>query len=272
VITARALGILEEIVMNPDHGGAKGLSEKVGEGKFAIQNAISELRSAGLVETITHRMANGRTVSILRPTEDGNQVLVTRFHTMQRQLNSYLYIDTYSINNKPNSESSSREEENVEYYDSEEERSEAKRKFRERQVAEKAEAHEKRTSERMQVRDSKTPVDWSTTDSTFEFANQMHELWHVQPWKVTRSRFRFALSDKRAEYGTDGEMEQKMMKIYFSALKHDTKMTDPEIIWKRFIVQFGNLLEEAKRQSVTLEDVEVVREKAKIRNRGLMDV
>ena len=264
MITARAIGILEEIVLDPSHGGAKGLSEKLGEGKFAIQNAISELRDAGLVETITQRMANGRTVSTLRPTDAGHQVLVTRFHNMQSQLNSQLNLiaDLFILkNSKPNSEQGSREV-TMEYYESEDERLEAQRKFREKQHEKKLEAHETRRQTRMSRRSPLNAAGWSSTDSTFEFAEQMHALWHIQPWQVTRSRFRYALDAKRKEFNTDGAIELEMMKLYFSQIKHDTKLSDPEMVWKRFIVNFPALLIEVQRSMVTPAQVEVIKERA----------
>jgi hypothetical protein len=81
-------------------------------------------------------------------------------------------------------------------------------------------------------------------------------MWHVEPWKVTRSRFRFALNDKRNEYGTDGSDERLMMEKFFSKLKHDTRVNNPELIWKKFIIEFGDLLTQVNRDSVTPEQFE----------------
>ena len=261
MITARGIGVLEEIAMRPSHGGAPGLSQIFGEGREAIQNTITLLKKEGLLETITNRMGNGKTVSTLRITQAGYQLLETRIHTLQSQLNSsYIHI-TNSISSKPNSERGSREV-NVEYFESEDDRLEAQRKWREKKHAEKMEVHESRRQEKMLRRNPANASGWSPTDSAFEFAEQMHNLWHIQPWQVTRSRFRYALADKRKEYNTDGALELQMMALFFSQIKHDTKLNDPEIVWKRFILQFHNLLTEVQRSRVTPEKMEAIKEKS----------
>jgi len=91
----------------------------------------------------------------------------------------------------------------------------------------------------------------------------MHELWHVKPWSVTTSRFRIALADARSTYDTTGDVEKVMIDLYFKQIKHDTKINDPEIIWKRFIMQFNGLKIQAKRIMVTPEDMEREKELAR---------
>ena len=150
----------------------------------------------------------------------------------------------------------------MEYFESEDERLEAQRKWRKKKHAEKMEAHESRRQTRMLKRNPLNAISWSPTDSSFEFAEQMHDLWHIQPWQVTRSRFRYALDAKRKEFNTDGAIELQMMKLFFSQIKHDTKLADPEIVWKRFIVQFHNLLAEVNRSTVTPEKMEAIKEKS----------
>lgn len=150
----------------------------------------------------------------------------------------------------------------MEYFESEDERLEAQRKWREKKHAEKMKAHETRRQEKMLKRNPLNAISWSPTDSSFEFAEQMHDLWHIQPWQVTRSRFRYALDAKRKEFNTNGAIELQMMKLFFSQIKHDTKISDPEIVWKRFIVQFHNLLAEVNRSTVTPEKMEAIKEKS----------
>jgi hypothetical protein len=150
----------------------------------------------------------------------------------------------------------------MEYFETEEDRLEAQRKWREKKHAEKMEAHESRRQVKMLRRNPLNAISWSPTDSSFEFAEQMHDLWHIQPWQVTRSRFRYALDAKRKEFNTNGAIELQMMKLFFSQIKHDTKISDPEIVWKRFIVQFHNLLAEVNRSTVTPEKMEAIKEKS----------
>lgn len=143
-----------------------------------------------------------------------------------------------------------------------EEREEAMRKDRARKHQAKMDFYDKRHKARMQRRDPKNAEGWTTTDSCFEFAEQMHQLWHVLPWKVTRSRFVFALDNKRSEYNTTGDVELKMMKIFFDKIKHDKKINDPEKIWKRFIVEFPMLLLQVQRENATPDQIEEERERS----------
>jgi hypothetical protein len=149
----------------------------------------------------------------------------------------------------------------MEYYESEDERLEAKRKWEDKQHKEKMESYEVKRQTRMARRSPTNAAGWTSTDSAFEFAEQMHNIWHIKPWQVTRSRFRFALAEKRKEYNTNGTIERVMMGIFFSTIQHDTKLDDPEIIWKKFIVGFGNLFKLANQSIVTPEDIAEERDK-----------
>lgn len=262
MITARALGVYVYLQATGANISAEGLSSVFPEGREAIATTLRELRDAGLIETKKARI-NGRIMTVSQLVETDYWAPETRVLSQQSQLNSYKSLIAYSYISKPNSEQGSREAHMSEYYYDEDERLEAQRKFREKQHAEKVGAHEDRRQQRMVKRSQSNAVSWSSTDSAFEFAEQMHSLWHIKPWQVTRSRFRYALDAKRKEFNTDGSIELEMMKLFFSQIKHETKLIDPEIVWKRFIVQFHNLLTEVQRSKVTTEEIEVIKEKAK---------
>ena len=239
------------------HISADSLSRTFPEGRKVFLSALKELRDTGLIET-KRAVINGKYVTYSQLTDGSPE---TELLSQQSQQNSYKSLIAYSFISKPNSEQSSREV-NVEYFESEDERLEAQRKWREKKHAEKMEVHESRRQEKMLRRNPANASGWSPTDSAFEFAEQMHNLWHIQPWQVTRSRFRYALADKRKEYNTDGALELQMMALFFSQIKHDTKLSDPEIVWKKFILQFHNLLTEVQRSMVTPEKMEAIKEKS----------
>lgn len=260
--------------MNPLHGGAKGLSARLGEGRDAIQAAISDLKRAGYLEVVTNKMSNGKIASTLKVTDTGNQFLKTRIHILQSKLNPndnlLLDINTDLLNHKQNSTAGAvRDGKNMEWddfapmYVDPEDRDKFREKHRAKKHEEKIKQHERITEERMLRRDESNRVNWTPTDMAFEFGHRMKLLWRVAPWEVTRSRFRFALDSKRSEYNTTGDIECQMMDIFFDKLKHDTKLNDPEIIWKKFIVEFGSLLIQVKRQSATPEQLEEERERSK---------
>lgn len=265
MITARAIGVLEEIALNPNHGAAIGLSKTLGEGRDAIQNAITELRELGYVETVSY----GRGLKILSITHAGFQFLENRTSLLQYVLNSNINIyANLAIKQTESTREPSEDFTNViqigrtvDFY--EEDIAEERRKDQIRKHKEKVEMKQKRhDDQRMQRRDPNNTSAWSPTDIGFEFAERVFNLMHIKPWQVTRSRFIFALADKRKEYGTNGEIEKVMIDLYFMQISHDKSLTDPEIVWKRFILQFGNLLVEAKRHMVTPEDMAIEKELA----------
>ena len=257
MITARALGVYVYLQATGANISAESLSRTFPEGRKVFLSALKELRDAGLIET-KRAVINGKYVTYSQLIDGSPE---TELLSQQSQLNSYKSLIAYSYISKPNSEQGSREVK-MEYFESEDERLEAQRKWREKKHAEKMEAHESRRQTRMLKRNPLNAISWSPTDSSFEFAEQMHDLWHIQPWQVTRSRFRYALDAKRKEFNTDGAIELQMMKLFFSQIKHDTKLADPEIVWKRFIVQFHNLLAEVNRSTVTPEKMEAIKEKS----------
>lgn len=259
MITARALGVYIYLKSTGAQISAEGLASTFPEGREAMATCLKELREAGLLETKKVHI-NGRIMTVSQLVDTDYWAPETRLLSQQTQLNSKLNLIANSFISKPNSERSSRED-TLEYYETKEEMLEAKRKHEARKHEEKLESHEARRQDRMLKRERKNAKLWSPTDSSFEFAEQMHNIFHIAPWAVTRSRFRYALDNKRKEYGTDGEIELVMMELYFSKIKHDTKLNDPEKVWKLFIVQFHTLLEEAKRVMVTPEEVKATNEK-----------
>jgi hypothetical protein len=256
VITARTLGIYYYLATTGAPATSEALSRVFGGDRKTYLKDLRSLKEAGLLDT-RREVVNGKLITVTRLSDqspkNGLQILLS-------QLNSNKSLIAYSFNSKPNGERSSREGDRMEYFEDEDERLEAQRKWREKQHKEKLEAHERRRQTQMARRNPANAHAWTTTDSSFEFAEQMHTIWHIQPWKVTRSRFRFALAEKRKEYNTDGSIERVMMSLFFDSIRHDTKLSDPELVWKRFIMNFENLLTEARRTMVTPEDIAEERE------------
>jgi hypothetical protein len=79
---------------------------------------------------------------------------------------------------------------------------------------------------------------------------------------VAKSRVKIAFANARKAHGTDGELEILMMDRYFSQIRHETQINDPEHIWKRFISQFGSLAIECKRANVTDEQLQLAKVRA----------
>jgi hypothetical protein len=97
---------------------------------------------------------------------------------------------------------------------------------------------------------------WTTDDSVYHFADCVKGFWHIEPWTNTRTRFKAAFGRARKEYGTTGDIELKMMERFFDGLDHKKHVTNPEVIWKVFIRDFGSLLTAVDRSTVTQEDID----------------
>jgi len=179
----------------------------------------------------------------------------------QTQLNSYLNLNAYSYIKQERLLGEPKEgmmdnEFRALSYESEEDELRAKiRKERERKSAEYALAKEQEHNRKREAKMSKLPIDWTTDESVNEFANRMEGMWHVTPWKVARTRFRGAFGQARKTHGTTGDIELKMMDRFFAGLEHNKHINDPEIIWKMFIRDFGSLLLDVERSTVTPADI-----------------
>jgi hypothetical protein len=129
------------------------------------------------------------------------------------------------------------------------------RKSRERRQKAYNEIKQEQFDIRIKDKSTRDPFDWSPQQSCDEFVKRCNDLWHVQPWTMNKSRFNIAFSNARKAYGTKGDLELKMMDLYFSQIKDRTDINQPEHVWKRFITQFSNLQTEARRLMITTDDM-----------------
>ena len=251
---------------------AESLSKVCSEGEKAIRASLRELRELGLIETKKVRI-NGRIMTVSNVVDAYYWTAETGALLQHTPLNSLL--STNSLFSKKQTEYIGGPDETYQEYDLKigasvddfpasydpEDIEKARQRARDAKHREKEEVKAKKNEIRMQKR-SGDPANWSITDTAFEFANRMHELWHVKPWAVTTSRFRIALAKAQSEHGTNGTLEKIMIDLYFQQIKHDTAINDPEHIWKRFIQQFAGLKIQAERLMVTPEDIETEKVKA----------
>lgn len=271
MISARALGVLLYLASNPLQGGARALTGVFTEGREACQKAINELRDAGLAHTVTYRIGNGWAREI-KLTEAGWSLLEsrigmrpeTRTSIQQPMLNSRLTLIANSIYKLTESTDQVREDypnqleigvkpmsdafpdyEDLENY---------RKKQRDKRQAEYNQQRTDQHAQRMKVRDMNNKADWSPTDSAMEFANRVYNMWHVKPWRVTQSRFIYALADFRKVHGTDGEIEFILMDMFFATIAHDTKIDDAELLWKMFIKRAPSYVADAKRKIASPDD------------------
>ena len=269
------IGLLWHLANKGGPKGAAALSKAYPEGRCAIQNMINDLREDGLIETITSRMSDGGFGRLIRVTEKGHHVLggstshVLPGSTTTTQQRNKLLVPNSNFSNKlTESTGEAREEErylkvelNVggemsdfpEAYDPDDVDGARRRHYKKRSEA-KVEKLEKREEKRRMDKASRDPEKWSATDSAYEFARRMWNLWHVSTWEVTKSRFIYALQDNRDKFGTTGVEECLMYDRFFDKISHETRLNNPEIIWKMFIKQFQTLLSDVKAAEITESD------------------
>jgi hypothetical protein len=251
---------------------AEGLSRVLPEGERAIGSSLRELREAGLIVTRKEHI-NGHIMTISHVVEPDSWTAETAVLIQHTTL--YSLLSTNSLYSKKQTNYLGEPEETYQEYDLKigasvddfpasydpEDIDKARQRARDAKFREKEEAAAKKVESWIKRR-SIDPAKWSVTDTAFEFANRMHELWHVKPWSVSKSRFRIALAQAQSTHGTNGTIEKVMIDLYFQQIKHDKSIDDPEHIWKRFIQQFAGLKIQAERLMVTPEDIETEKVKS----------
>ena len=272
MVSFRSVGIYMYLLTTRPQISAESLSKVCSEGEKAIGSCLRELRNAGLIVTKKEHI-NGHIMTISHVVEPDSWTAETAVLIQHTPL--YSLLSTNSLYSKKQTEYIGGPDETYQEYDLKigasvddfpasydpEDIEKARQRAREAKYREKEEAKEQKNAVRMQKR-SGDPANWSITDTAFEFANRMHELWHVKPWAVTTSRFRIALAKAQSEHGTNGTLEKIMIDLYFQQIKHDKSIDDPEHIWKRFIQQFAGLKIQAERLMVTPEDIETEKVKS----------
>lgn len=264
MITARALGIYLYLYSTGANIASESLSKVFKEGERAIGTALKELRGLGMIETKTVRIG-GRIMTTSRLVEPDYWTAETAVLLRQSLQNSRLILIANSINKLTESTNEVREgyknvikigaEGMSDHFPDYEDLENYKAKVRaSRQKQYEAEKQEK-AEQRMLARDPKNRAGWTITDSAFEFAYRVHNLFHVKPWRVGTSNFIGAFDKFRKSYGTDGEVEYVLMDMFFSSIADDTSLNDAEKLWRMFIKRAPSMVEEARMRLVTDDDI-----------------
>jgi len=122
--------------------------------------------------------------------------------------------------------------------------------------AEYVEIREAKAQKRKDQHRSKiSPADWTCKDVAYEFGDRMADIWSIKPFSVTQSRFVQALSVFRKQHDTNGEVELKIIELFFSTLKSE-KYTDGNHLWRAFLYKAPSLLMQARESIITVEQME----------------
>lgn len=264
-LSARALGVLTYLHATGAPISAESLSKVFKEGEKAMRPALRELKDLGFITSTTERIGN-RIMTVNRlvdaafwPPETGGLI-------QQPQQNSNLTLKAYSFISKKEyfrdrkGEHMQDDEDFAPMYLEPEERAEYARKMREKRATVHRETRDAKVAQRIKDKATRQPADWTTDDTAYHFGERVSLMWHVEPWTTVRTRFKAALGKARKEYGTTGDVELKMMERFFDGLEHKMHITNPEVIWKVFIRDFGALLTAVERSTVTQEDLDKAEE------------
>ena len=266
MISARAIGVLHYLVMRKETLNAQELSDYYTEGRDAMQRFLRELIAVGFIDSKKVRIGS-RYVRTQKVTPEGRAFIGVSETDFQGLKSPRLYLQNSQLDQIGNSskvfyESTKIREGEIkvgyEFYEKTESESEDIREARAKDQAwkqnkhdtEKAELSQKRFTERR----TRAPKDWTPTDIGFEFANRVHDLWHIPQWQVGQSRFIPAIGGNRKTFGTKGDIELEMLNIFFGA--NDFKKYDSaDSIWKSFIAQYAGLATQAKLRLSSHDDL-----------------
>lgn len=264
MISAKAFGVYLYLVATNAPISADRLSEVFQESRKPMLAALKELRNLGLIRTTKKRI--GRcwyTISELGefPVGSSETALLIQQCKPNSQLayNPYSLI-TYCISSFANSRTSVREKEETRVIgldmtswggvfeggssmDKDEALLESAKASKRKQ--EEFETNKANVVKKNNLYRSNIPVvDWLPKHVCQEFSNRIWTM-HIKPWNVNASQFVKAMGTTRRKYGTNGEVEMKVMDAFFVRIDLG-KYSDPEHLWRLFLKMFPQLLHDAK--------------------------
>jgi hypothetical protein len=294
-LSPKALGILIHIRSFGALRGAEGLSEAFQTGVKVIRSGLSELRSKGYVALEKGRGQGGQYWSQLLITEEGLEYL-SRYaekadgRSAKKERGPHAkkgnsISQNSNIANYPNSlytnsllkegPTESDHNETFETMDLKigeqmlggdpidpDDLAELKAKDRERKRREKTEARQSRHADKVIELASRETKDWTPSQVSTYFADQMKQIWHIAAWTTTRSGLNGAIELLREKHGTNGEEEKTLIDKFLSTIKHDKGLDNPDMVWRMFAKRAPGMLPDIRRSSNTDVDVAALKEDA----------
>ena len=256
--SAKALGILFHVITTDAHISAESLSKYFKDGESSIGAGLKQLRDAGLLELVVQRMPNGTFIKTTKVTNDGHALfasLLAKLNTTNSHFFELFYnhpaqfpvaIGTFlPPEHQRNYSVVTPDGFGATYANSENERPSEQEIIKRKNEKDRLEwklKQEKKSRAQFKARSSKPNKEtWTPTDMSFEFADRIQEYWHIEPWRVTKTRFRQILADYRRKFNTNGRIEFIMMNYFFES-EEISKFTDANYIMMRFFYRYSRLL------------------------------
>lgn len=267
-VTPKALGVLFHLASSGDKATVDALRESFpGYGRDYFLTAMTELVSHGFLSRKTYKVGS-RMVTETVVTDEGLSYLTECITNPRRgriirpllqHIQQNIPIPTSMYNYSEYTRLAAREEEEVGYDFFEKSSSDEFAEERERQLKAKKEAAVRAKEERnakklVKHRSMIEPRLWTSSDTGYEFSDRLLKIWNVKPWSIVQSRFIPALADMRARLDTDGEIELKMIDLFFESVDFQ-KYDDPQMLWRMFIKRSPELAVQAKRLIVSPEEL-----------------
>ena len=277
-ISAKSIGLLFFIISSDTNISAEALATTLLEGESAIATGLKELRNLGFLELENIRSREGTFTKQTKVTRSGHaffaqaiaQIGPYNSHFAQLFYNPAIPPGSSMGKFTPRSNEEPRNVISHEGYlaptrvenelrkqeESEDEQRnvlEKLEKDREEWVAKKKKGQRAQFKARSEKLDKST---WTPTDISFEFADKIQNYWNIEPWRVTKSRFRMILADMRRRHNTNGLIECVMMDVFFEQ-ENMSKFHDANFVMMRFFYRYGQLYQYVISRDLALTDAEV---------------
>ena len=285
-ISAKSIGLMFFIISTDASISAQSLATTLHEGEAAIATGLSELRSLGFLELENKRTKDGTFTKHTKVTPSGYEFIAQALaqigafnsHFVHLYFNPGIPAGTTIGKFLPRTDEepsnviapegymapTRAETELLKKEETEEEQRHALLKFekdREEWIA------KRKVGQRAQFRArAKKPnkATWTPTDMSFEFADRIENYWNIEPWKVTKTRFRMILADMRRRHNTNGLIEYAMMDVFFEQ-EDVSKFQDANFVMMRFFYRFGELCQYVISRELALTESELAEKLARER-------
>lgn len=261
MMSLKALGLLVFLKNNPSVNiSERSLAKVLKEGRSSINTALNELKALGILKYKVQVM-NGNPVGVNTWVLVENQPGVAEnqpgWLKTEPQLSLNMLTSTSSkhinilglcsdgVRTEEGNEMGYKFFSNNSEDEFEKEVKEANQKVKAQKKKEFYAAKKAKQEKAAYNRANKPVKDWTPSDSAYEFARRIEDLWDISPISLTESNFIPALGAARVKNNTNGELEIEMMNIFFGTLTNG-KYTDGNVLWKMFISGFSALASQAK--------------------------
>lgn len=269
-LSARALGVLLLMTCDRSLTSAEKVSGACLEGRRAILSAMKDLENHGFIRRVTNRYL-GHLVSHSEVTEMGFEFIsqqcgsstagIALVTQLPQPYSNYAHSNhydgrTYTTSVLVKSVAQGATREVLMPYDF------FKPTSSNDNLLEDAARHERekrQVSKRIPFQ-QKPPIAWNCSDTVHYFLECMIHRWDIPHTALTKTEFIKALGSKRKALQTNGEVEQRMVDLFFAGIGTE-KFANGDHLWRSFLKRFNDIAVTA-RASITSPEEEMAAQAA----------